>query len=211
LIVKDICGFPDVVTICKKNQKLVNFFNSSHIWHRELQNWQKEQGVSHFLETFCETRWYSLAKVCMGVSVYEQGFLHCISLSENLQPKYPEIENTTVKNIIRDKYHFADNDALTQIIKPIVDAIGRLESNDSTLADIFKELIYIHRQITQLEDPIIGLKGHALAVINKRARAFDSNIFFVAFFLSPTHKCLAISKKMNGEEIIRASSELANI
>ncbi|CAG8470604.1 2522_t:CDS:2 [Cetraspora pellucida] len=152
---------------------------------------------------------YSLAKVCMGVSVYEQGFQHCLSLSETARPKYPEIENETVKNIICDRYHFANNDALTKVIKPIVDAIGRLESSDSTLADIFKELIYIHRQISQLDVPIIGFKAHALAIIGKRAKEFDSNIFFIALFLCPPYKRLAISKKINSEQIIRASLELA--
>ncbi|CAG8731133.1 8236_t:CDS:2, partial [Ambispora leptoticha] len=151
----------------------------------------------------------NIAKVCMGVSVYEQGFRYCLSLSETARPKYPEIENITIKNIISDRYHFANNDALTKVIKPIVDAIGRLESNDSTLADIFKELINIHQQISQLEVPINGLKAHALAIISKRAREFDSDIFFIALFLSPPHKFLAISRKMSGDKIIRASLELA--
>ncbi|CAG8686902.1 2016_t:CDS:1 [Cetraspora pellucida] len=197
--------------ICKKNQKLVNFFNASHIWHQELQNWQKEQKIRHFLDTFCETRWYLLAKVCMGVLVYKQGFQHCLSLSENSRSKYPEIENTVVKNIICDKYHFVDNYELTQLIKLIVDAIGRLESNDSTLADIFKELIYIHKQVSQLEDHITGLQAHVLTVISKHVREFDSNIFFIALFLSPNHKQVAISKKINEDKIIRASLELAKI
>ncbi|CAG8794479.1 13998_t:CDS:2, partial [Cetraspora pellucida] len=34
LIVKDIVSFSDTVTVCKKTQKLVNFFNASHIWHQ---------------------------------------------------------------------------------------------------------------------------------------------------------------------------------
>ncbi|CAG8441495.1 5717_t:CDS:2 [Cetraspora pellucida] len=162
LIVKDIVSFYSTASVCKKNQKLVNFFNSSHIWRRELQNWQKNQGINHSLATFCETRWYSLAKVCMEVSTYEQGFQHCLSLSEASHSKYSEIENAVVKNLIRDKYHFATNDTLMKVIKPVVDAIGRLESNDSILADVFKELIHIHQQISQLEVPINGFQAHAL-------------------------------------------------
>ncbi|CAG8789367.1 3841_t:CDS:1, partial [Cetraspora pellucida] len=163
LIVKDIVSFPSAASVCKKNQKLVNFFNSAHIWCRELQNWQKNQKIKHILATFCETRWYSLAKVCMGVSAYEQGFHYCLTLSETKRPKYPEIDNTIVRNLIHDKFHFATNDTLTKVIKPIVDAIGRLESNDSTLADVFKELIYIYQQLSQLEVPIDGFQEHALA------------------------------------------------
>ncbi|CAG8661079.1 16171_t:CDS:2 [Cetraspora pellucida] len=184
----DIVGFFSIVSVCKKNQKLVNFFNASHIWHREMQNWQKQQGL-------------------YGVSAYEKGFRHCLLLSKTERPKYPEIENATVKNIIRDRYHFANNEALTKVIKPIVDAIGRLESSDSSLADVFKELIYIYQHISQLEIPINGLKDHALATINKRAKEFDSDIYFVAFFLFPAYKKIATLKKMSGENIIHASME----
>ncbi|CAG8737922.1 14122_t:CDS:2, partial [Cetraspora pellucida] len=187
LIVKDISSFPSVIAICKKNQKLVNFFNSSHIWHRELQNWKEKKGITHFLSTFCETRWFSLAKVCMGVSTYEEGFRHCLSLSETARPKYPEIE------------------------KYIVDAIRKLESNNSSLADVFKELIFLHQQISRLEIPINGFQAHTLAVINKRAKEFNSDIYFVALFFSPTHMRLAISKIMDEEAIIRASLELAKV
>ncbi|CAG8592291.1 344_t:CDS:2, partial [Cetraspora pellucida] len=105
---------------------------------------------------------------------------------ETVHPKYPEIENEIVKNIICNRYHFANNDALIKVIKPIVDAIGWLESSDSTLANVFKELIYIHRQISQLEVPIIGFKAHALVIISKCAR-----------------------EKMSEEQIIRASLKLA--
>ncbi|CAG8618918.1 10441_t:CDS:2, partial [Cetraspora pellucida] len=80
----------------------------------------------------------------MRVTAYKKGFRCCLMLSETECPKYPEIKNVTVKNIICDRYHFADNEVLTEVIRPVIDAIGRLESNDSTLADIFKELIHIH-------------------------------------------------------------------
>ncbi|CAG8477570.1 13561_t:CDS:2, partial [Cetraspora pellucida] len=151
-----------------------------------LLNWKEKQGISHFLSTFCETRWFSLAKVCIDILTYEQGFQHCLSLSETTGSRYPEIENMVIKNIIHDRYHFATNDTLTKVIKPIVNAIGELELNDSSLAD-----------------------AHALAVINKRAREFDSDVYFIALFLFLAHKQLAISKKINGDKLIRASLELA--
>ncbi|CAG8773891.1 4_t:CDS:1, partial [Cetraspora pellucida] len=194
-----------------KNQKLVNFFNASHIWHWELQNWQKKKDIKHFLSTFCETRWYSLAKVCISVSTYEKGFQHCLLLSETDHPKYSEIENATIKSFIQDRYYFADNDALTKVIKPVVDAIGRLESSDSTLADIFKELIYIYQQISLLNIPISDLKNHALTVIDKCTKEFDSDIYFITFFLSPAYKQLAISGKMNEDKIICACLKLARV
>ncbi|CAG8692009.1 3622_t:CDS:2, partial [Cetraspora pellucida] len=104
-----------------------------------LQTWQKEQGISHFLSTFCET-------------------------SETDKINYPEIKEN-IKIIINDRYHFASNDILVKIIKSVVDAIGRLESRDATLADIFKKLIHLHLEILRLDIPILSLKAHALAII----------------------------------------------
>ncbi|CAG8709924.1 17364_t:CDS:2, partial [Cetraspora pellucida] len=111
---------------------------------------------------------YLLAKVCIGVTAYKESFRCCLTLSEPECSKYPEIKNVTVKNIIYNRYHFVDNEVLTEVIRPVVDAIGRLESNDSTLADIFKELIHIHQQISHFEILINGFKAHTLLVINNK-------------------------------------------
>ncbi|CAG8448340.1 13750_t:CDS:2, partial [Cetraspora pellucida] len=208
LIAKNIASFTSIVSTCNANQKLVNFFTASHIWKHALQNWQKEQGVSHFLSTFCETRWYSIAKVCLGVSVFERGFQHCLRLSETDKINYPEIKEN-IKAIINDRYHFASNDALIKVIKPIVDAIGRLESRDTTLADIFKELIYLHLEISKLDIPISGLKAHALAVISQRAKEFSDDIYFIALFLFPPYKNMAISNYMNIDCLLCECLELA--
>ncbi|RIB29110.1 hypothetical protein C2G38_2156192 [Gigaspora rosea] len=54
-------------------------------------------------------------------------------------------------SILSLRYHFASNDALVKVIKPVVDAIRRLESQKATLANVFKELIYIHIKISKLE------------------------------------------------------------
>ncbi|CAG8583635.1 3790_t:CDS:2 [Cetraspora pellucida] len=160
---------------------------------------------------FCEIRWYSLAKVCIGVLAYKQSFQYCLTLSETRCPKYSKIDNNVIKDIIYNKYHFATNDMLMKVVKPVVDAIGRLESNNSTLADIFKELIHIYYELSSLQVPIDGFQEHALAVINKCVREFESNIYFIALFFSPTHKKLAVFKKMNGDKIICASLELAKL
>ncbi|CAG8720486.1 10884_t:CDS:2 [Cetraspora pellucida] len=208
LIVKDIAGFTGTVSVCKNNQKLVNFFTASHIWLRVLKNWQKEEGISHFLTTFCKTQWYSLAKVCLGVSTFERGFQHCLKLSETNKTKYPKIKDE-IKSIVNDRYHFASNDTLVKVIKPVIDAIGRLESREATLADVFKELIYIHLEISRLDIPIIGFKTHALIIISKRAREFSEDIYFIALFLSPIYKNIAVSRHMNSDHLLRECLKLA--
>ncbi|CAG8762728.1 1803_t:CDS:2, partial [Cetraspora pellucida] len=164
--------------------------------------------VSYFLSTFCETRWYSIAKVCLGVSAFERGFQHCIELSESDKINYPAIKGD-IKTIINDKYHFASNDALVKVIKSVVDVIGRFELQDATLDDVFKELIYIHLEIFKLDIPIFGFKAHALAVISQRAKEFSDDIYFVALFLTLTYKKMAILKYMNEDNLLCACLKLA--
>ncbi|CAG8670315.1 18041_t:CDS:2 [Cetraspora pellucida] len=164
LLAKNISAFRPLLTVIKNNQKLVNFFTSFHIWLRTLHDWQKKEGLSYSLTTFCETRWYSLAKVCLGVKTYERAFNSCIRLSGT--DNYPIIK-AEIQNIINNCYHFANNDTLLTVLIPVVDAIGHLESRDATLADIFKELIGIYNTISTTNIPIDGFKNHTLAAINK--------------------------------------------
>ncbi|RIB25224.1 hypothetical protein C2G38_1956745, partial [Gigaspora rosea] len=208
LIVKKIVGFNSTIPICKKNQKLVNFFTASYIWLYTLRNWQKEQSIPHFISTFCETRWYSIFKVCLVVSTFERGFQYCLRLGETDKTMYPKIKDD-IRAIIDNRYYFASNDTLIKVIKPVVDAIGRLESREVTLADIFKKLIYVHSEISNLDVPIMGLKSHALAIISNIAREFSDDIYFIALFFSPTHKKIAISRYMNEELIKRGCLKLA--
>lgn len=48
-----------------------------------------------------------------------------------------------------------------------------------------------------------GLKSHALGCIGKRVKEFDEPIYFIALFLLPQFKTLAISKKMVLNEMSR--------
>ncbi|CAG8658548.1 7362_t:CDS:2 [Cetraspora pellucida] len=150
--------------------------------------------------------WYSLAKVCLGVKAFERGFSQYIDLSRT--NNYPIIK-TEIQDIVRNHHHFANNDTLVTVLIPVVDAIGHLESKKTTLADIFKELLNIYLTILRANISIDGLKNHALAAINRRACEFSDNIYFIALFLSPYYKKIAISKKMPGDLMIRALLELA--
>ncbi|CAG8615544.1 223_t:CDS:2 [Cetraspora pellucida] len=208
LIIKNIAGFTNIASICKKNQKLVNFFTSSHIWLQVLKNWQKEQDIHHFLSTFCETRWYFLAKICLGVFVFERGFQHYLKLSESDKAKYPKIKDE-IKAIVNNRYHFASNDTLVKVIKPVVNVIRRLKLRNATLADIFKKLIYVHLKISKLDITIPDFKTYSLTIINKRARKFSRDIYFIALFLSPIYKNIAISRHMNGDRLLHECLKLA--
>ncbi|CAG8558635.1 8842_t:CDS:2 [Cetraspora pellucida] len=164
LIAKDISSYQPLLAVIKNNQKLINFFISSHIWLRTLQDWQKQEGVAYSLTTFCKTRWYSLVKVCLSVKAFERGFSRCIDLSKT---NNYSIIKTKIRDIIRNQHHFANNNTLVTMLIPVIDAIGHLESKKTTLINIFKELLNIYLTILRANILIDGFKNHALATINK--------------------------------------------
>lgn len=134
LLAKDTVGFPEIARVVKVNQKLVNYFTSFHIWRKSLKKWQVKKKIPHFPSTFCETCWYSLAKVYLEEATYEDGFRHCLELSKNVE--YPTITNSDVRDVIKSCHHFADNECLVEALKPVIDVIGNLEMRTTTLADV---------------------------------------------------------------------------
>jgi len=155
-----------------------------------------QPGPNRFLRTLCETRWYSLILVCLGVENFEAGFQYCLQLSGGEgNIRLPG----DVKTIIRSRLHFAKNSQLTQILKPIIDSIGRLEGRDATLGDILAEFCYIRSAWMRLppldSEDANDFKAHALRILSERAKPFNEEVYIVAFYLSPRYKRVAISRK----------------
>ncbi|CAG8497218.1 13405_t:CDS:2 [Gigaspora rosea] len=78
-----------------------------------------------------------------------------------------------IQDIVTNYHYFADNNILIKVLIPIVDAIGRLESKDATLADIFKEILSIHYTISTVNISIDSFKNHVLATIDKQTDEFS--------------------------------------
>ncbi len=86
------------------------------------------------MSALCETRWYSMTKVCLGVAIYEQFFFHCPHKQGKVDG-YPAVRKNITDLISRR--HFTDNEDLRKALKPIADALGTLESISSTIASIY--------------------------------------------------------------------------
>ncbi|KAF6134636.1 hypothetical protein GIB67_002037 [Kingdonia uniflora] len=209
LVVKDILGFPLFVNVCKLNQALVNYFTSSYSWRKILNKWQEVKKIPHHLSTFCDTRWFSLARVCIGVATYEEGFLHCFELSD--RPDYPWITDEEVRNTIMSRPHFEHNECLVEALKPIIDVIGKLKRRTTTVADVLWSFIEIYRYAKISHYKLPGLKEHILCAIGKRVKEFQDPIYFIALFLHPACKNVAMSRMMMAEKIIRAALEIAKV
>ena len=94
-----------------------------------INNYQKLNNIEHTLQSYTETRWYSLSKLCHSVDTYKKAFQEAVNTME--------ISNNEVSDIIKDEIHFAKNKCLLDLIRPIADNISYLEKNSATFADVF--------------------------------------------------------------------------
>jgi len=86
---------------------------------------------------------------------------------------------------------FEEITTLAQVLLPIKSAITIIESDNTTLADVFVQLIRLaykikHINITKLN----GFKQHAITSFNKRWDEFDVNPYLLAYFLHPAYRGL---------------------
>jgi hypothetical protein len=126
------------VPVVNSNCMIVNFFTSSHVWFHNSKEWVKNNGrngkCKFSLDSLCETQWYSMTKVCLGVDAYE-----CLIIQSKgnagTDEHHPSIKVTVLQAI--NNCNFPNNAELLQAFKPIVDANGLFESLYTTIASIY--------------------------------------------------------------------------
>lgn len=132
--------------------------------------------------------------------------------TNNLSPVAPDVVTT----ILHDTQVWHRLNQLIKTTKPIVDAIGNLESRESSLADCMLELIRCARAMVRLrldpDEDDVGFWMHAKSVFNRRFHAMDTTIHSLALFLHPLCRKLAISQAANGrsfEFMVKAALSIA--
>ena len=88
-------------------------------------------------------------------------------------------------------------------VKPLVDAIGNVESRDATLADCMLELIRCARTMSRLtltDDENVGFWLHTKKVFNRRFHEMDTPLHTLALYLHPLCRRLAISQVASGRD-----------
>ncbi|KAG8981496.1 hypothetical protein FRB90_007211 [Tulasnella sp. 427] len=83
--------------------------------------------------------------------------------------------------------------------KPIVDAIGRLESRDASLADCVLELLRCAREIGNLDTSLdlgdsLDFSFHAIITFNREFQKLNTDYHFLTLYLHPLCRWLAVSK-----------------
>lgn len=204
-LVKDICKDEKVISVVNGNSKLTAFFTSSHFWLESARIWMKENKVKKGLTTLCRTRWYSMSQVCLCVQSFKSFFFSAMFQSNNTSDDSPII-NKNVQDFINAR-HFDSNAQLVEVIKPISDAIGRLENQHATITDVMINIFKIAKQLKALpeENPF---KEVATLAFARRVKVFDTSSNFLALYLSPNHRALAVSKKYTLDDMRRKMFEI---
>ena len=74
------------------------------------------------------------------------------------------------------------------VLNPAKNAVKALESNQTTLADCFVELLKMAQAISAISFNNLTFKQKCIAIFNKRWKEFDVNIYMLAFFLHPKYR-----------------------
>ncbi|KIO32494.1 hypothetical protein M407DRAFT_66689 [Tulasnella calospora MUT 4182] len=194
-----VSSFSEVKPVISKNARIVSFFTSSHYWGGELNKVAASQGVNRKLKKHTETRWYSLILLCSSV-IEHRSALEILCRREDAIRKVDNLSPvaTDVLQTVRDSKHWDLTFQLVRFCKPIVDAIGRIESRDASLADCMLELLRCAREISHLSPAIelgdsLPFSFHAKAAFNREFTKLNTDIHFLALYLHPLCRRLAVS------------------
>ncbi|KAL7281205.1 hypothetical protein ACG7TL_004513 [Trametes sanguinea] len=192
-----VTDYPAIKATISVNAKIVSFFNSSHYWGGQLDIIRAQLKLKSKLKTHTATRWYSLILQAISVQEHRQALIE-LCLRDDAQHSlngYSVIKTDVVKAVI-DPAHWQRNAQLIRVCKPLIDAIGNLESRDATLADCMLELIDAARQVATLtieQTDDLGFTWHAQRVIRKGFHDMNTDLHWFALFLHPLGRRLAIS------------------
>ncbi|KAG2356416.1 hypothetical protein BDR07DRAFT_1380799 [Suillus spraguei] len=160
-------------------------------------------GISGVLAKLATTSSSALGRICVWPDTQKK--------TNNLSPVAPEV----IKTVLYDPLYWPHLSQFIKTCKPIVDAMGNLESRDATLADCMLELIWCARQMMclQLEDSKdINFWMHAKAVFNREFHAMNTDIHALALFLHPMCWKLAVSQAVKSrtfEQMCMATLDIA--
>ena len=85
--------------VVKGNKILVNSFSMAGFWQEHLSPWQKSNNIKHALQTLCETHWYSMAKLCLGVQNHKIGFQKFLEMYCDPLVDTPALKESVIKVI----------------------------------------------------------------------------------------------------------------
>ncbi|KDQ15260.1 hypothetical protein BOTBODRAFT_108857 [Botryobasidium botryosum FD-172 SS1] len=198
-IIGKMLAFPAMKNVIRQNAKIVSFFNGSHYWGGQLHTTATCLGVNQTLKTHTDSQWYSLVKQALSISEHRVA-LRQLCEHPDAQRKvgnFSPVSKDVLQTILRDLNHWDAVAHLLQYCKPLVDAIGNLESREASLADCLLELLRCAQTIIGIpveENDVPGFSAHAKCVFNAEFHKINTNLMFLVLFLHPFCRNLAISQ-----------------
>ncbi|KAJ7133924.1 ribonuclease H-like domain-containing protein [Mycena crocata] len=183
-LVGEIAAYPLIKKTITQANRTITFFNGSHYWGGQLKTEAKRLHISRGLKKNCESR-------CVA---FHRQPLYIICLRPDAQKKTNGM-STVNSDVIT---------ILTRITKPIVDAIGNCELRQATLADCMLELIRCARAMSKMEleeNEDAGFLAHAKATFDRRFKLIATPIHWLALFLHPLCRKLAVSDTVHGHSL----------
>ena len=141
-------------------------------------------------------------QVNLSVQENHNALNYCSTISKDSNSKSDIMPiKQSIKEIIDDQYHFADNDGLICILKPIIDALSRLENDNSSISDVWPQFIRCYNDIKKVNVNVKfnKFKLNCLDVCKQRGKLLTDDIYIVAFFLNPKFRKVynILSSKFN--------------
>ncbi|KAJ6470538.1 ribonuclease H-like domain-containing protein, partial [Mycena sanguinolenta] len=182
------------------------FFNGSHYWGGQLKSEATRLKITRGLKTKCDSRWYALVLLCVSVAAHQQP-LSIICLRPDAQKKtngLSAVATDVISTVLHDATFWPLLRQLTRVTKPIVDAIGNCESRQATLADCMLQLIRCARTMSTMvleENEDEGFLTHAKETFDRRFKLIATPIHWLALFLHPLCRKLAVSETVHGHSL----------
>ncbi|KXN82464.1 hypothetical protein AN958_02533 [Leucoagaricus sp. SymC.cos] len=174
--------------VIAKCNKLITFFNSSHYWGGQL-------------SIEAANDWNDSTFTDKSISI-PLGQLCLRSDAQCQQHGLSAVPNDIITTVLNDSEFWSQLGQLIKVAKPIVDAIGNLESREANLADGMLELIHCAREMIQIpfdaneDDHDFWI--HAKKVFNYQFYSMNTPIHSLALFLHPLTRRFAISQAASG-------------
>ncbi|KAF6759096.1 ribonuclease H-like domain-containing protein [Ephemerocybe angulata] len=182
----EICTYPEMKTVVTK----------------ALKEEAAKRGITRGLKGKTDTCFYSLSLMALSI-LTNKAPLTIICVRDDARRKINGLSpvNPDVLAIVHDQDFWRRLDQLARVIKPLVDAIGNVEARDANLADCMLELIRCARSMLRVgveEGDDFLFSNHARVVYNRRFYQMDTEKHYLALFLHPLCRKLAISDAARG-------------
>ena len=194
--------------------RVSSLFRRSSVWRDVLKKWAANRATSPTIPSYTETRWFSFAELVNSLLEKKQFFRETFSRETVEGRDNRRALPQDVHNIISDPIFFDNLADLQLVFNQITGAIKSLEGDASSVAFVWPVIIKLFKSLQQSlinEDGSTrqSLIATAINSLNKRSVIISNDLFFVAFFINPNYRAMAISGSISEREMQEKIARMA--